>query len=181
MLFRSQAILIYLVPEVSWEVQIQSARENFLVSKVINQKPDENDQERNCPHAGELEQVQEDIYGPELRDAELIGTAEEMYSQSLREESAIRFNTIRLNYAEYPDLPLKKLPSNSRDIRLEARYNNGKRWYPCTIVNTEHSVDGDKWIQTVKYDGTQNGDDEDAEELHKKTIKRESWWCWCAH
>jgi len=38
--FSVQAFLIYLVPNIPWEVQIQQARKNFLVSKIIDKVPD---------------------------------------------------------------------------------------------------------------------------------------------
>lgn len=75
--FSVQALLIYLVPATPWEVQIQSARAKFLVSKLINREPDKLRRERNYPFPGEIGVFEEDEYGPIVRVSGMKGESYE--------------------------------------------------------------------------------------------------------
>ena len=75
--FSIQIFIRWLVPAIPWTVQIQQARQKFVVDKIINHHPDRNEQERNSPYAGELGIIDEDIDGPSVREAILRG--DELY------------------------------------------------------------------------------------------------------
>ena len=172
--FSVQALMIWLVPPMPWHIKIQNLREKFLCSKLIDFLPDKNETERAAPYPGEIEYVEEEAQAPHQRDAELRGTIEdlEMFRESI---SPTRFK-IRLNEAAYPNMPYDCLPEKIEDYKLEARYNNGKHWFPCRIIKSERNESNDGLIQTVKYEA-----DEDDDDYYIDPSYTSSWWCFWAN